>query len=153
MFAVNGILFNHESPRRGGTFVTKKITRGIARIKKGLDQKLYLGNLDAKRDWGYAPEYVEAMWLMLQQPEADDYIVGTGESHSVKEFVELAFEHAGLGDWRKFVEIDPRYFRPTEVDNLIADTKKTKEKLGWEAKTKFQDIVKIMVDHDLSNEA
>jgi len=153
MFAVNGILFNHESPRRGGTFVTKKITRGIARIKKGLDQKLYLGNLDAKRDWGYAPEYVEAMWLMLQQPEADDYVVGTGESHSVKEFVELAFEHAGLGDWRKFVEIDPRYFRPTEVDNLIADTKKTKEKLGWEAKTKFQDIVKIMVDHDLSNEA
>jgi len=153
MFAVNGILFNHESPRRGGTFVTKKITRGVARIKKGLDKKLFLGNLDAKRDWGYAKEYVEAMWLMLQRPEPEDFVIGTGESHAVKEFVELAFKHAGLGDWKQYVEIDPRYFRPTEVHNLIADTKKAKEKLGWEAKTKFNDLVKIMIDHDLEHES
>ena len=148
IFAVNGILFNHESPRRGETFVTRKITRGIARIKAGLDKKIYLGNLEAKRDWGYAPEYVEAMWLMLQQPEADDFVIGTGESHSVKEFVEAAFAHAGL-DSREYVQNDPRYHRPTEVEILVADPRKAKEKLGWEAKTKFHELVKIMVDADL----
>ena len=151
IFAVNGILFNHESERRGETFVTRKITKGIAKIKAGLENKIYLGNLDAKRDWGYAPEYVEAMWLMLQQDEPDDYVIGTGESHSVKEFVELAFEYAGLGDWKNYVEIDPRYYRPTEVENLIANTKKAKEKLGWEAKTKFEELVRIMVDVDIKN--
>lgn len=149
MFAVNGILFNHESPRRGETFVTRKITRGIARIKAGLDKKLYLGNLEARRDWGYAKEYVEAMWLMLQQPVAEDYVIGTGESHSVKEFLVAAFKHAGLPDWERYVEIDPRYYRPTEVENLIADTSKAKNKLGWTAKTKFEDLVKIMVDADI----
>ncbi|MFH0890885.1 MAG: GDP-mannose 4,6-dehydratase [Candidatus Liptonbacteria bacterium] len=149
MFAVNGILFNHESPRRGETFVTRKITRGIARIKAGLDKKIYLGNLEAKRDWGYAPEYMDAAWRMLQQSEAEDYVIGTGESHSVKEFVAAAFKYAGLPDWEKYIEIDPRYYRPTEVENLIADTKKAKEKLGWEAKTKFEDLVKIMVDADM----
>lgn len=148
IFAVNGILFNHESPRRGETFVTRKITRGVARILKGLDKKLYLGNLDAKRDWGYAPEYCEAMHLMLQQPTADDYVVGTGESHSVEEFVDLAFKHAGL-NWKEYVEIDPRYYRPTEVVHLIADPKKTKEKLNWQPKTKFDELVKIMLKHDL----
>lgn len=150
IFAVNGILFNHESERRGETFVTRKITKGIAKIKSGLENKIYLGNLDAKRDWGYAPEYVEAMWLMLQQDKPDDYVIGTGESHSVEEFVKLAFEYAGLGNWKNYVEIDPRYYRPTEVEDLIADTKKAKEKLGWEAKTKFKDLVKIMVDADLA---
>ncbi|TSC89194.1 MAG: GDPmannose 4,6-dehydratase [Parcubacteria group bacterium Gr01-1014_3] len=149
IFAVNGILFNHESPRRGETFVTRKITRGIARIKAGLDKKIYLGNLDAKRDWGYAPEYVEAMWMMLQQPHPDDYVIGTGESRSVKEFLIEAFKHSGLGDWKNYVEIDPRYHRPTEVESLIADTRKAKEKLGWTAKTKFSDLVKIMVDADI----
>ncbi len=148
MFAVNGILFNHESERRGETFVTKKITRGVARIVAGLDKKLYLGNLDAKRDWGYAPEYCEAMHLMLQQPEPHDYVIGTGEAHTVKEFVETAFRLVGL-DWKKYVEIDPRYYRPAEVDHLLADTKKAKEKLGWQPKTKFEDIVKIMLKHDL----
>jgi len=151
IFAVNGILFNHESPRRGETFVTRKITRGIARIKAGLDKKLYLGNLEARRDWGYAPEYVEAMWMMLQQSKPDDYVIGTGESHSVKEFVESAFSHAGLGNWQKYVEIDPRYYRPTEVEHLIADTSKAKKELGWEAKTKFDDLVKIMVEADLKS--
>ncbi len=148
MFAVNGILFNHESPRRGETFVTRKITRGVARIKAGLDEKLYLGNLEAKRDWGYAPEYVEAMWLMLQHPEPDDYVIGTGETHSVQEFVEEAFRVAGL-NWKDHVEIDERYYRPTEVDVLMADTRKAKTKLGWEAKTKFKDLVRIMVEEDL----
>lgn len=128
--------------------MTRKVTRGIARIKAGLDKKIYLGNLEAKRDWGYAPEYVEAMWLMLQQPEADDYVLGTGESHSVKEFVEAAFTHAGL-DWREYVQNDPRYYRPIEVEILVADPRKAKEKLGWEAKTKFHELVKIMVDADL----
>ncbi|MEK9173306.1 MAG: GDP-mannose 4,6-dehydratase [Patescibacteria group bacterium] len=152
LFAVNGILFNHESPRRGETFVTRKITRSIARIKKGLDKKLYLGNLEAKRDWGYAPEYVEAMWRMLQQEKPEDFVIGTGESHSVKEFLEAAFAHAGL-NWKEYVDFDPRYYRPTEVDNLAADSRKAKEKLGWEAKTKFNELVKIMVDADLeSNE-
>jgi len=149
IFAVNGILFNHESHRRGETFVTRKITRGVARIKAGLEKKLYLGNLEAKRDWGYAPEYCEAMYLMMQQNEPDDYVIGTGESHSVKEFVEEAFRCADLGDWEKYVEIDSRYHRPTEVDNLIADTKKAKEKLGWEAKTKFKELTKIMVEADI----
>lgn len=150
IFAVSGILFNHESPRRGENFVTRKITRGVARIKAGLDKKLYLGNLDARRDWGYAPEYVEVMWQMLQQPEPDDYVIGTGESRSVKEFVEAAFKHAGMPDWQNYVEVgDPRYLRPAEVDYLQADPRKAKEKLGWEAKTKWDDLVKIMVDHDL----
>lgn len=148
IFAVNGILFNHESERRGETFVTKKITRGIARILAGLDKKLYLGNLDAKRDWGYAPEYVEAMWKMLQQPEPEDYVIGTGESHSVKDFVETAFSLAGL-NWQDYVEIDSKYYRPTEVESLIADTKKAKEKLGWEAKTGFKELVRKMLKADL----
>lgn len=148
MFATSGILFNHESPRRGETFVTRKITMAVVRIKAGLDKKLYLGNLDARRDWGYAPEYMEAAWLMMQQPEPDDYVIGTGETHSVGEFVQAAFKHAGIENWKNYVEIDPKYFRPTEVENLIADPKKAKEKLGWEAKTKFDDLVKIMVDSD-----
>ena len=149
IFAVNGILFNHESPRRGETFVTRKITRGIACIKAGTDKKLYLGNLDARRDWGYAPEYCEAMYLMMQQNEPDDYVIGTGTSHSVREFVEVAFLYAGLGDWKQYVEIDPRYYRPTEVENLNADPRKAKVKLGWEAKTNFNDLVKIMVEADI----
>ena len=149
LFAVNGILFNHESERRGENFVTRKVTRGVARIKAGLDKKLYLGNLEARRDWGYAPEYVEAMWLMLQHPTAEDFVIGTGESHSVREFVELAFVHAGLGNWKNYVEFDERYQRPTEVNDLIADTKKATQKLGWKPKTSFSQLVKIMVDADL----
>jgi len=148
MFACNGILFNHESPRRGETFVTRKVTRAAARIKAGLEDKLYLGNLDAKRDWGYAKEYVEAMWLMLQQEEPDDYVVATGETHSVRELLEEAFSYAGL-DWRKHLAIDQRYYRPAEVDLLIGDPSKAKIKLGWEAKTKFQDLVRLMVDADM----
>ncbi len=151
IFACNGILFNHESPRRGPTFVTRKITRAIARIKAGLDKKVYLGNLDTKRDWGFAPEYVEAMWLMLQQPKPDDYVIATGETHSVREFLEEAFKYSGLGDWRKYVEIDPRYFRPAEVEVLVGNPTKAKEKLNWEPKIKFKDLVKIMVDADLRN--
>jgi len=149
IFGVNGILFNHESPRRGETFVTRKITRGIARIAAGLDKKIYLGNMDARRDWGYAKEYMEAAYLMLQQPEPDDYVIGTGETHSVKDFVEIAFKCAGINNWQDYVEVDQRYFRPTEVENLIADPKKAKEKLGWEAKTKFEDLAKLMVEADL----
>jgi GDPmannose 4,6-dehydratase len=148
MHASNGILFNHESPRRGETFVTRKITRAVAHIKAGLQKKLYLGNLEAKRDWGYAKEYVEAMWLMLQQPEADDYVIATNETHSIREFLDVAFEHAGL-DWKKYVEIDPRYYRPAEVDLLIGDYSKAKQKLGWEPKTKFVDLVKLMVEADV----
>ena len=148
LHASSGILFNHESPRRGETFVTRKITRAIAHIVCGLQDKLYLGNLDAKRDWGYAKEYVEAMWLMLQQPEPDDYVIATGETHSVSEFLEVAFAYMGL-DWKKHVEIDPRYFRPAEVDLLIGDPSKAKKKLGWEPKTKFVDLVKLMVDADV----
>jgi GDPmannose 4,6-dehydratase len=144
----NGILFNHESPRRGETFVTRKITRAVAHIKAGLQRKLYLGNLDAKRDWGYAKEYVEAMWLMLQQREADDYVIATNETHSIQEFLDVAFHYAGL-DWKKYVEIDPRYYRPAEVDLLIGDYSKAKRKLGWEPKTKFVDLVKLMVDADI----
>lgn len=148
MFACNGILFNHESPRRGETFVTRKITRGVAQIKAGIQDKLYLGNLDAKRDWGYAEEYVDAMWRILQQDEPDDYVIATGETHSVREFLEEAFSYAGL-DWRKHVEIDQRYYRPAEVDLLIGDASKAKKKLGWEPKTKFKDLVHLMVDADM----
>jgi GDPmannose 4,6-dehydratase len=148
MFACNGILFNHESPRRGETFVTRKITRAVARIKAGLQQKLFLGNLDAKRDWGYAPEYVEAMWMMMQQPEPDDFVIATGETHTVREFVEEAFRLVGL-DWQKYVEIDAQYFRPAEVDLLIGDPAKARKILGWEPKTKFTELVKIMVDADV----
>ena len=151
IFAVNGILFNHESERRGETFVTRKITRGIARIKAGLDRKLYLGNLDAKRDWGYAPEFCEAMWLMMQQPKPDDYVIGTGETHTVKEFVELSFREVGLSNWKKYVEIDPRYYRPAEVNALVADTAKAKRVLKWQPKTKFKDLVKIMVWNDINS--
>jgi GDPmannose 4,6-dehydratase len=149
MFVCNGILFNHESPRRGETFVTRKITRGVARIKAGLDKKLYLGNLDAKRDWGHAKDYVEAMWLMLQQDQPDDYVVATGEMHSVREFVEAAFQHAGL-DWQKYVEIDQRYFRPSEVDALQGDASKAKKVLGWQPKVIFNELVKEMVNHDIA---
>ena len=137
LFAVNGILFNHESPRRGETFVTRKITRAVARIKLGLQEKLYLGNLEARRDWGYAPDYVEAMWLMLQQDAPDDYVLATGETHSVREFLEAAFAHADL-DWRQYVEIDPRYFRPTEVDALQGDAGKARRLLGWQPKVSFR---------------
>ena len=148
-FAVNGVLFNHESPRRGETFATKKITHAIARIKAGLEKKVYLGNLDARRDWGYAPEFCEAMYLMMQQPEPADYVIGTGESHTVGEFAEKAFTYAGIDNWRDYVGIDPRYYRPTEVDHLVADARLAKEKLGWEPKVKFDELVKIMVDEDL----
>ena len=147
--ASNGILFNHESPRRGETFVTRKITRAAARIKAGLQEKLYLGNLDAKRDWGYAPEYVEAMWLMLQQEKPDDYVIATGETHSIREFLDLSFGHAGL-EWKKYVEIDPHYYRPTEVDLLIGDATKAKKKLGWAPKTKFPELVRIMTEADIA---
>ncbi len=149
IYACNGILFNHESPRRGETFVSRKITRSVARILARLDQKLYLGNLDAKRDWGYAPEYVDAMWRMLQQDKPSDYIIATGETHTVKEFVTEAFSYVGL-DWNKYVEIDPRYFRPTEVDLLLGDSRKAEKELGWKPKLKFTDLVRVMVDADLS---
>jgi len=150
MFTVNGILFNHESPRRGETFVTRKITRSIARIKYGLENKLYLGNLEAKRDWGYAGDFVEAMWLMLQQDHPDDYVIATGETHSVKEFLEEAFKYADL-DWKNYVEIDKRYFRPLEVEFLQGDASKAKRKLGWEPKVRFNELAKIMVDADMKN--
>jgi GDPmannose 4,6-dehydratase len=148
IFAVNGILFNHESPRRGETFVTRKVTRAVAAIKAGKQEKLYLGNLDARRDWGYAPEYMEAAWMMLQQDEPDDYVIGTGETHSVQDFVEAAFKYVGL-NWKDYVEIDPKYFRPAEVEDLIADTTKAKAKLGWQAKVGFDKLVGIMMDADL----
>ena len=148
MHATNGILFNHESPRRGETFVTRKITRAATRIKLGLQNKLYLGNLDAQRDWGYAKEYVEAMWLMLQQDEGDDYVMATNETNSVKDFVIETFNLLDL-DWEKYVDYDKRYERPTEVDLLIGDAGKAKKKLGWEPKVRFKDLVKIMVDSDL----
>jgi GDPmannose 4,6-dehydratase len=147
MFACNGILFNHESPRRGETFVTRKITRAVARITAGLQKTLYLGNLDAKRDWGYAKEYVEAMWLMLQQPTADDYVIATGETYSVREFLEEAFRHVGL-HWQDYVQIDEKYFRPAEVDLLIGDASKAKADLGWQPKTTFKELVHLMVDAD-----
>jgi GDPmannose 4,6-dehydratase len=148
LHASNGILFNHESPRRGETFVTRKITRAVAHIKAGLQDKLFLGNLDAKRDWGFAKEYVEAMWLMLQQDQPDDYVIATNETHSIREFLDVAFGHVGL-DWKKYVEIDPRYFRPTEVDLLIGDYSKAKRQLGWEPKTKFAELAKLMVESDV----
>jgi GDPmannose 4,6-dehydratase len=148
MFAVNGILFNHESPRRGETFVTRKITRAATRIKEGLQDKLFLGNLDAKRDWGFAGDYVEAMWLMLQREEPDDFVIATGEAHSVREFCELAFGHAGL-DWQAHVEIDPRYYRPAEVDYLMGDAAKAQEVLGWKARTSFNELARLMVDADV----
>ncbi len=148
MFVCNGILFNHESPRRGETFVTRKITRAVARIKAGIQKKLYLGNLDAKRDWGYAPDYVEAMWLMMQQETPDDYVIATGETYTVREFLEESFKRAGL-QWEKYVEIDPKYFRPAEVDLLIGDASKAKARLGWQPKVTFKELVKIMVDADI----
>jgi GDPmannose 4,6-dehydratase len=148
LFACNGILFNHESPRRGETFVTRKITRAIARIVANQQKKLYLGNLDSKRDWGYAKDYVEAMWLMLQQDKPDDYVISTGETHSVREFLEAAFAYVNL-KWEDYVEIDPRYFRPAEVDLLLGDSTKAKQKLGWEPKVTFADLVELMVDADL----
>ena len=151
LFACNGILFNHESPRRGETFVTRKITKAAARIKMGVQQELYLGNLDAKRDWGYAGDYVEAMWLMLQQPDPDDYVVATGETHSVREMLDVAFDVVGL-DWKPYVKIDPRYYRPTEVDLLIGDASKAKTKLGWQPKMSFPELVKTMVQADLQEE-
>ena len=147
LFAVNGILFNHESPRRGETFVTRKITRAVARIAEGLQDELHLGNLDARRDWGYAPEYVEGMWRMLQVDEPDDYVLATGTSYAVRDFVELSFAHAGL-DWERHVRLDPRYLRPTEVDDLIGDATRAKERLGWEAKVHTPELVRIMVDAD-----
>ena len=148
MFACNGILFNHESPRRGETFVTRKVTRAVARIKAGIQERLFLGNLDAKRDWGYAPEYVEAMWMMLQRDEPDDFVIATGEAHSVREFCELAFSHAGL-DWEKHVEVDPNYFRPAEVDYLLGDPSKASSVLGWKARTTFEELARLMVDADI----
>jgi GDPmannose 4,6-dehydratase len=148
MFACNGILFNHESPRRGETFVTRKITRAVGRIKMGLQSKLYLGNLDARRDWGYAGDFVEAMWRMLQADAPEDYVVATGESRSVREFLEAAFGEVGL-DYRDFVEVDPRYFRPAEVDTLLGDASKAREKLGWVPQVAFGELVRMMVRHDL----
>jgi len=148
IFACNGILFNHESPRRGETFVSRKITRGVARIRAGLQDKLYMGNLEAKRDWGYTPEYVEAMWRMMQLEKADDFVVATGETHSVREFLDHAFEHANL-DWKKYVEIDPRYFRPTEVNILQGDASKAESAFGWRPKVKFKELVRLMVDADI----
>lgn len=148
LFACNGILFNHESPRRGETFITRKITRGLAHILAKKQDKIFLGNLDAKRDWGYAPEYVEAMWLMLQQDTPDDYVIGTGETHSVRDFLEEAFAYVNL-DWKKYIEIDPRYFRPTEVECLLSDPSKAQKKLNWKPKITFKDLVKIMVDCDM----
>jgi GDPmannose 4,6-dehydratase len=145
-----GILFNHESPRRGETFVTRKITRAVAQIKLGVQEKLYLGNLEARRDWGYAPDFVEAMWRMLQQDQPGDYVIGTGEAHSVREFVEAAFGHANM-DWHDYVAIDPRYYRPAEVDFLLADTSKARERLGWEPTVGFHELVRLMVDADVDN--
>jgi GDPmannose 4,6-dehydratase len=148
LFAANGILFNHESARRGETFVTRKITRALAAIVAGRQQHLYLGNLEARRDWGYAPEYVEAMWLMLQQERADDFVIGTGEAHTVREFLDEAFGYVGL-DWTPYVRTDPRYYRPTEVDYLLADASRARDILGWQPKVHFSELVRIMVDADL----
>ena len=151
IFACNGLLFNHESPRRGETFVTRKITMALAKIKLEQQDKLYLGNLEAKRDWGYAKDYVEVMWRMLHQDEPEDYVIATGETHSVKEFLDEAFSYAGL-DWQDYVEIDPRYFRPTDVDVLIGDSSKAQEKLGWKPKVRFRELVRLMVDADMEKE-
>ena len=151
LFISCGILFNHESPRRGENFVTKKIVQSIARIKAGLQNKLYLGNLSAKRDWGYAPEYVEAMWLMLQQEKPDDFVIATGETHTVKEFVEAAFKRAGIKNYKKYIEIDERYYRPNEVNLLLGDIAKARKILKWSPKTKFAELVNIMMDFELKN--
>jgi GDPmannose 4,6-dehydratase len=148
LHASNGILFNHESPRRGENFVTRKITTAVARIHAGLQEKLFMGNIEAQRDWGYAKEYVEAMWRMLQQPQAEDYVIATGETHSVREFLELAFAHVGL-DWQKHVEIDPKFYRPAEVERLIGNAEKARKHLHWSAQTKFADLVRLMVDADV----
>ncbi|WAL45698.1 GDP-mannose 4,6-dehydratase [Rhodococcus pyridinivorans] len=148
MFAVNGILFNHESPRRGETFVTRKITRAVARIKAGVEKRLYMGNIDAVRDWGYAPEYVEGMWRMLQADEPDDFVLATGQAYSVRDFLQVAFEHAGL-DWEEHVKFDERYLRPTEVDSLIGDSTRAQEKLGWKARVHTPELARIMVDADI----
>lgn len=150
MFAVSGILFNHESPRRGLEFVTRKITNAVARIKLGLQDELRMGNLDARRDWGFAGDYVKAMWLMLQQEEPDDYVVATGETHSVREFLDLAFNYVGIKDWDKYVKLDPRYFRPAEVDLLVGDPTKAKQKLGWEPTVSLAELVGMMVEADLA---
>src|SRR3989441_3044941 len=152
LFACNGILFNHESPRRGETFVSRKITKAVARIKLGQQEKLFLGNLDAKRDWGYARDYMEAVWLMLQQDEPDDYVIATGETNSVRDFLGEALGYVDL-DWQKYVEIDPRYYRPTEVDVLLGDASKARQKLGWRPRVKFRDLVRMMVDADLQAES
>jgi GDPmannose 4,6-dehydratase len=149
LFACSGILFNHESPRRGETFVTRKITRAVAAIKAGVQDRLYLGNLDARRDWGYAPEYVDAMWRMLQQDTPDDYVIATGETHTVREFLDEAFSYVGL-DWRRYVEINPRYFRPAEVDVLVGDASKAKRVLGWQPTVTFRELVRLMVDADIA---
>ena len=151
LFAVNGILFNHESPRRGETFVSRKISLAAARIKMGIQDRLYLGNLDAQRDWGFAGDYVEAMWLMLQQDTSEDYVVATGETHSVRDFLDVAFQHVGL-EWAPYVEIDPKYFRPTEVDVLIGDASKARRNLGWQPRVGFEELVRMMVDADLAAE-
>jgi len=148
LFIANGILFNHESPRRGETFVTRKITRGLGRIRVGLQDKLYLGNLEARRDWGHADDYIRAMWLMLQHSSPQDFVVATGHSHSVREFLELAGEYAGV-DWKKHVELDPRYLRPTEVDHLRGDASKTRELLGWKPEIRFEELVRCMVEGDV----
>ena len=150
MFACSGILFNHESERRGIEFVTRKITDGVAQIRCGVSNKITLGNLDAKRDWGYAPDYVEAMWLMLQQDKPDDYVISTGETHSIREFLDIAFEHAGINHWEEFVGQDERYMRPAEVDYLRGDSTKAREVLGWKPKTSFKDLVKIMLENDIN---
>jgi GDPmannose 4,6-dehydratase len=150
MHASSGILFNHESPRRGPEFVTRKITQAVARIALGLQESVSLGNLDARRDWGFAGDYVEAMWLMLQAPEADDYVVATGETHSIREFLDAAFAHVNIDNWDKHVFVDPRFFRPAEVDLLIGDPTKAREKLGWTPKVGFADLVTMMVDADLT---
>jgi GDPmannose 4,6-dehydratase len=151
LFACNGILFNHESPRRGETFVTRKITKAAARIKLGIQQDLFLGNLDAKRDWGFAGDYIEAMWMMLQTTTPDDYVIATGETHTVKEMLELAFDRLQLA-WKKHVKIDQKYYRPTEVDLLIGDASKAKKELGWQPKVRFHELIAMMVDADLATE-
>jgi GDPmannose 4,6-dehydratase len=153
LYACSGILFNHEGPRRGLEFVTRKITNTAARIKLGVDKELVLGNTDAKRDWGYAGDYVKAMWLMLQQDEPDDYVIATGETHSVEEFLTLAFDKVGLGDWKPFVRHDPKFLRPAEVDLLIGDPAKAKAKLGWQPEVNFEQLVAMMVEHDLEYES
>ncbi|MFD6167028.1 GDP-mannose 4,6-dehydratase, partial [Oerskovia sp. NPDC060287] len=153
MHASSGILFNHESPRRGPEFVTRKVSQAVARIKLGVQDKLVLGNLDAKRDWGFAGDYVEAMWLMLQQPEADDYVIATGETHSISELLDAAFAHVGIEDWTGYVTQDPRFMRPAEVDLLIGDPAKAQDRLGWERKVDFPGLVSMMVENDLREQS